>query len=71
MLEPVIPKHEKDAEKMAYRLNKDNNLEWDFNVKAGDTKTVQVKYSVDHPKNDQIEFREDNLPFDIGRRTAV
>ncbi len=44
---------------MPYRLNKDNNLEWDMVIPGGKTKTLQIKYSVDHPKNDKIEFKED------------
>ncbi len=62
-MEPVIHKQDnrrasKKYRKMPYRLNTDNNLEWDMVIPGGETNILHIKYSVEHPKNKGIEFKE-------------
>lgn len=60
-MEPVLGKQERDAAKvkLPYRLNKENNLEWELVVPSGKVKAVRIKYSVEHPKQENVYFKED------------
>jgi hypothetical protein len=57
LLEPVIPKHEKEK-KWPVFVNKDNNVEWELEIAEGEERTVEIKYSVETPKSRDIEFHE-------------
>lgn len=54
LIEPQIRDNAKYA-----RINKQNNLEWELQVSAGESKELILKYQVDHPKGEQLEYRED------------
>ena len=38
------------------RLNKQNNIEWSLDIAAGETKEVSLKYTIDHPHSEDIDF---------------
>jgi len=35
-----------------------NNVEWNLEIAAGETKELVLKYSIEHPSNEQIESIE-------------
>ena len=46
------------SEKAPYRLNKDNVLEYDVQLEAGKKMDVEIRWSMEYPKNEEVEFRE-------------
>jgi uncharacterized protein (TIGR02231 family) len=38
------------------KLNKQNNLEYELAIGASKTETIQIKYTIDHPSDKEIEF---------------
>uniref|UniRef100_A0A0N5ARG6 DUF4139 domain-containing protein n=1 Tax=Syphacia muris TaxID=451379 RepID=A0A0N5ARG6_9BILA len=40
------------------KLNKENNLEWTFILEPGESREVQVKWSIEYPINETIVYRQ-------------
>ncbi|CAB3399105.1 unnamed protein product [Caenorhabditis bovis] len=40
------------------KLNSSNNLEWSVKIKPGQTQELVIKWSVEHPKNEKVEYNE-------------
>lgn len=58
LIEPSISQKEKDKSdsKKPTRINNaTNNVEWEFELAAGETKELTLKYSVEHPASEEIE----------------
>lgn len=57
---PELPKTSKDGQRtnQGARLNRDNILEWDLRIKPNETLPVEIRYTVDCPKGEKVEFRE-------------
>lgn len=51
LLEPVIRK-----DSTSIRINKQNNLEFDLNLASGKTEEINIKYTVEHPADKEIEM---------------
>ncbi len=52
--EPVIKHPEKHDSKKPVRLNKMNNVEWDLEIAPNETKDLVLRYTVDHPVNEEL-----------------
>ncbi len=53
-MEPAFKQVKYDPTK-PIRLNKMNNVEWDLEIPAGETKELLMKYSVEHPAGEEVE----------------
>jgi hypothetical protein len=40
------------------KLNKDNNLEWTMDIGANASKELLIKWTVEHPPTDKIEYKQ-------------
>ena len=54
-MEPNIPKQKQGAPPPNPRLNTQNNVEWRLELKAGETQTVTIQYTVEFPANKKVE----------------
>lgn len=43
------------SDKKPIRLTKQNNVQWDVDIPAGETKDIVLKYSVDHPAAEEVD----------------
>ncbi|KAG5443707.1 Protein f37c4.5 [Clonorchis sinensis] len=55
LLEPVIKHPEKYDRNKPIRMNKSNNVEWDLDLGPGETKELTLKYSIEHPANEDLD----------------
>ena len=55
LVEPVIKHSQTYDPTKPIRLNKQNNIEWELQLEASETKEILLKYSIDHPANETIE----------------
>ena len=58
LIEPAINQKEKEKAdlKKPVRLNSNtNNVEWEFELAAGETKELVLKYTVEHPANEELD----------------
>jgi len=55
LVEPNIPKQKQGAPPPNPRLNTQNNVEWRLELKAGETRTVTIQYTVEFPANKKVE----------------
>ena len=53
--EPVIKHPEKHDRSKPVRLNRQNNVEWDLDIPAGEKKELVLKYTVDCPVLEEVE----------------
>jgi len=58
LLEPNLKENQKSAGPKI-ELNKAHNLEWFLEIPAGESREIIVKYSIEHPKNEEVEFKEE------------
>ena len=54
----VAPTLAKDGGKEPISLNKDNNLEWILNLAAGQERQLELRYSIECAKKEQLVFEE-------------
>uniref|UniRef100_A0A914WYI1 Protein F37C4.5 n=1 Tax=Plectus sambesii TaxID=2011161 RepID=A0A914WYI1_9BILA len=59
VLQPELPKKgdEKKLAEFAVKMDKNNNLEWTVNIAPNETRELVIKYKIEHPSNEKIEFR--------------
>ncbi|KAF7261226.1 hypothetical protein EG68_01826 [Paragonimus skrjabini miyazakii] len=55
LLEPVIKHPEKYDRTKPIRMNKSNNVEWDLDLGPAETKELTLKYSIEHPVNEDLD----------------
>lgn len=55
LLEPLIGKQRQGATPPNPKLNAQNNLEWRLELKAGESRTISIHYTVDFPSNKEVE----------------
>jgi len=55
LLEPVIKHPERYDPSKPIRMNKMNNVEWEVEIPAGQFTELTLKYSIDHPINEEVE----------------
>ncbi|KAK0414108.1 hypothetical protein QR680_007150 [Steinernema hermaphroditum] len=62
VIEPTIqtadPAKESRGVRVGSILNSDNNLEWTAQIKAGEKKELNIKWQIEFPSNEQIEYKE-------------
>lgn len=56
LIEPNANRNEKG---FSFKTNKSNNLEFEIVVPKNETRVAMVKYSVEHPKGEQVEYKEE------------
>ena len=60
LIEPVLKKHKEKDKGVNVRLNKDNNLEFNLNIESQKSELIMVKYKIEQPSEQGIEFSEVN-----------
>ncbi|VDQ00868.1 unnamed protein product, partial [Trichobilharzia regenti] len=55
LLEPTIKHPEKYDRNKPIRMNKYNNVEWDLDLGPGEIRELTLKYSVEHPINEDLD----------------
>ncbi|CAD6192444.1 unnamed protein product [Caenorhabditis auriculariae] len=50
--------HHEESPKEGARLNSNNNLEWTVRLPGGKTENLVIKWVVEHPKEEKIEYNE-------------
>uniref|UniRef100_A0A5K4EPR3 DUF4139 domain-containing protein n=2 Tax=Schistosoma mansoni TaxID=6183 RepID=A0A5K4EPR3_SCHMA len=55
LLEPTIKHPEKYDKNRPIRMNKFNNVEWDLDLGPGEIRELTLKYSVEHPINEDLD----------------
>ena len=55
LVEPVIAKQKQGLPPPNPRLNGQNNVEWRLQLKAGESRSVCIHYTVEFPANKQVE----------------
>ncbi|CAH8643680.1 unnamed protein product [Heterobilharzia americana] len=55
LLEPTIKHPEKYDRNKPIRMNKFNNVEWDLDLGPGEIRELTLKYSVEHPINEDLD----------------
>ncbi|CAH8591381.1 unnamed protein product [Schistosoma turkestanicum] len=55
LLEPTIKHPEKYDKNKPIRMNKFNNVEWDLDLGPGEIRELTLKYSVEHPVNEDLD----------------
>lgn len=58
LVEPQLAKNEK--ERSVAKLSKQHNIEWEVVVAAGESKEFRLKYILEYPRGENLEFTEDN-----------
>lgn len=49
----------KNEKGVTFKLNKHNNVEWEIFVPKNETREVVLKYNLEHPKGEQLEYKEE------------
>ncbi|XP_074653815.1 protein F37C4.5-like isoform X3 [Tubulanus polymorphus] len=62
LVEPVIKHPEKYDRSKQVRLNKFNNIEWDLEIPANESKELTLKYTVEHPTTEEVDASVLHLP---------
>ena len=55
LVEPNIPKVKQGAPPPNPKLNTQNNVEWRLELKAGETRSITIQYTVEFPANKEVE----------------
>lgn len=55
LTEPVIGKQKQGAPPPNPKLNGSNNVEWRLELKAEETRSVTIQYTVEFPASKQVE----------------
>ncbi|VDP67929.1 unnamed protein product [Echinostoma caproni] len=58
LIEPSIKHPEKYDRNKPIRMNKFNNVEWDLDLQPGETRELTLKYSIEHPANEDLDVTE-------------
>lgn len=64
VIQPELPKNGDEssaangAAVKTVKLNKDHNLEWTLQIPANEQRELVIKWKVEHPAQEKIEFRQ-------------
>ncbi|PAA74828.1 hypothetical protein BOX15_Mlig004911g2 [Macrostomum lignano] len=56
LIEPQVKHPEKYDRQKPIRVNKANNVEWDIDLEAGESKELVLRYSIEHPAGEILDY---------------